>query len=264
MKLFFSEFNPDYDKYRFPYQVWLLKQEGDTEETIYQGGFLPIRHLKNVYYLSRSLRVKLDLFDLSSENKRILNKTADFEADLIPLSDFDYNPGVQKMCKEYASEKIGKGVFSSQSIKNIFKNGVFNYVFVFKKTADQTDVGYAVCFISGNLIQYAHSFYKLDYIGQNLGARMMLQAVIWAKQSQKKYAYLGTCYQKESLYKTEFKGVEFFNGFRWNDNLEELKKLILGIDEEYLLKNKKFIEEFYPEGLENLLSKYGTQVDLKL
>ncbi|PJC76078.1 hypothetical protein CO010_03665 [Candidatus Shapirobacteria bacterium CG_4_8_14_3_um_filter_39_11] len=262
MKLFFSEFKDDYDKYHFPYQVWLLKEAEDLEETIYQSGFLPMRHLPHVYYLSRSLRVNLERFDLTSENRRILNKTVDFEADLIPLSDFDYTPAVQKMCKDYAGKKIGRGVFSSQSIKNIFKNGVFNYVFVFKKTVDQSEVGYAVCFIGGNLIQYAHSFYKSDYISQNLGARMMLQAVIWAKQNQKKYAYLGTCYQKESLYKTEFKGVEFFNGFRWNDNLPELKKLILGLDEEeYLLKNQKFITEFYPDGLENLLSKYGVRVN---
>lgn len=265
MKLFFSEFKANYNKYHFPYQVWLLKEAGDSEEIIYQSGFLPTRHLKNIYYLSRSLRVNLDRFDLTSENKRILNKTVGFEADLISLSDFNYTPAVQKMCKDYVKEKIGRGVFSSQSIKNVFKGGVFNYVFVFKKIADQTDVGYAVCFIGGDLIQYAHSFYKSDYISQSLGVRMMLQAVIWAKQSHKKYIYLGTCYQKESLYKTEFKGIEFFNGFRWNDNLPELKKLILGFEEEgYLLKNKKFIEEFYSDGLENILSKYGIRVNLKL
>lgn len=263
MKLFFSEFKADYAKYHFPYQVWLLREAEDSAETIYRSGFLPTRHLENVYYLSRSLRVNLELFDLSSENKRILNKTADFEADLIPLANFNYTPAVQKMCKEYAEEKIGRGVFSSQSIKSIFKKGVFNYVFVFKKIADQTSVGYVICYVGGNLIHYAHSFYKSEFIGQGLGARMMLQAVMWAKQSHKKYVYLGTGYLKESLYKTEFKGVEFFNGFRWNDNLFELKKLISGFDEEeYLLKNQKFIEEFYPDGLENLLSKYGVRVNL--
>jgi arginyl-tRNA--protein-N-Asp/Glu arginylyltransferase len=263
MKLFFSEFKPNYDKYSFPYQVWLLKEEGDLVESIYQVGFLPTRHLKNIYYLSRSLRVDLDLFETSSENKRILNKTSDFEADLIPLSDFDYTPAVQKMCKDYAEAKMGKGVFSSQTIKNIFNNGIYNYVFIFKKISDQSVVGYAVCFISGNLIQYAHSFYNSNYIGQNLGARMILQSVVWGKQNNKRYAYLGTCYQRESLYKTEFKGVNFFNGFRWSENIQELKKLITGIEEEeYLLKNKKFIEEFYSDGLQNILSKYGVKVNL--
>lgn len=264
MKIFFSEFVADYGQYHFPYQVWLLKEEGDLVETIYNCGFLPIRHLPNIFYLSRSLRVNLSGFTLSSENRRILGKTEEFEADLVPLTDFNYTPSVQKMCKDYAQEKIGPGVFSSQSIKNIFTAGVYNYVFVFKKIANSSMVGYAICYISSNLVQYAHCFYKVDYINQNLGARMMLQAIIWAKKSNKKYVYLGTGYQKESLYKTEFKGIEFFNGFRWSDNLSELKKLILGFGEGegYLLKNKKFIEEFYSDGLENILSKYGIRINI--
>lgn len=263
MKIFFGEFVANYNKYHFPYQVWLLKEEGDLADSIYACGFLPLRYLKNVFYLSRSLRVYLDLFNLSSENKRILNKTTAIEADLTALPDFNYIPQVQKMCKDYAQRKIGESVFSSQGIKNIFTNGPYNYVFVFRNVSDQEEIGYAVCFISNQIVQYAHSFYKVDYIGQNLGARMILEAVNWAKKNQKKYIYLGTCYSKEALYKTEFKGIEFFNGFMWNSNLLELKKLVSGFDEEeYLLKNKKYLEEFYENNLDRILSNYGVRVSL--
>lgn len=262
MKLFFSEFQADYLKYHFPYQVWLLKEEGDETEKIYQKGFLPIRSLPGVFYLSRNIRIDLSKFETSSENRRILKKTENFESNLIPLSEFVYTAKVQKFCKDYAGQKLGKGLFSAAAVKSIFTNKIFNYVFVFKEVSTQKEVGYAVCFISENFLQYGYAFYDLKYLKDNLGARMMLEAVLWANKSNKKYAYLGTCYDESALYKTEFKGVEFFNGFRWSDDLTELKRLIEGYKGEYLLKNNEFIERFYQGDLTMILSKHGIRVNI--
>lgn len=267
MKLFFSEFKANYSKYHFPYQVWLLREEGDEAEKIYNNGFLPIRSLRDVYYLSRNIRIDLNKFEISSENRRILRKTENFESDLIPLSEFTYTAEIQKFCKDYAEQKLGKGLFPTAAIKLIFTNRVFNYVFVFKEITTQKVVGYAICFISGNLLQYTYAFYDLEYLKDNLGARMILEAIIWANKSNKKYAYLGTGYEESALYKTEFKGVEFFNGFRWSEDLEELKKLIKefkggeGWEREYLLKNKKYLGEFYEGDLQKVLGKYGVRVN---
>jgi len=261
MKLFFSELPANYSRYHFPYQVWLLKEDQDNVEKIYENGFLPIRSLPNVFYLSRSLRVDLDQFAVSSENRRILKKTADFEADLIPLTEFVYNAEVQKFCKEYVNQRLGRNLFSTASIRSIFSGRIFNYVFVFKKVLTQENVGYAVCFISGNILQYAHAFYDVQYFKDNLGARMMLEAVIWAKKSRKKFVYLGTCYEPEALYKTDFKGVEFFNGFRWSNNLDELKTLLTQSSDEYLLKREEFLKRFYQGDLQFVLNKYGVRVN---
>lgn len=269
MKLFFSEFRPGYLKYHFPYQVWLLKEERDEAEKIYENGFLPIRSLPEVYYLSRNIRVDLSKFEISSENRRILKKTENFESNLIPLSEFTYTAKVQKFCKDYSEQKLGKGLFSAAAIKSIFANKIFNYVFVFKEIGTQKEVGFAVCFISENFLQYGYAFYDLEYFKDNLGARMMLEAILWANKSNKKYAYLGTCYEESALYKTEFKGVEFFNGFRWSEDLNELKELVrwfgvrqLADEGEYLLKNKEFLEKFYQRDLNMILNKYGVRVNL--
>lgn len=261
MKLFFSEFKPDYQKYHFPYQVWLLKEENDEIEKIYENGFLPIRSIPNVYYLARSLRVDLSMFELSSENRRILRKTEDFESDLMPLSEFNYTPQIQKFCKDFMVQKFGKSSVTAAGIRSIFKKGIYNYVFVWKERLAQKNIGYAICFISSNLVQYAHAFYDLAYFKKSLGARMILEAVIWAKETGKKYIYLGTCYDKGALYKTELKGVEFFNGFRWTDNLEELKELINKTAQEYLLKDKEFLEKFYHSDVKSILNKYGVRVN---
>lgn len=270
MKLFFGEFKANYARYHFPYQVWLVREEGDSVEKIYANGFLPMRNNKGVYYLSRNIRVNLNLFELSSENRRILKKTENFESEIIPLSEFKYTPQIQKMCLDYSKKKFGEKVFSSQSIKNIFRGAVYNYVFVFKEISSGETVGFAVCFISNEMVQYAHSFYSPSLIDENLGARMMLEAVSWAKGNHKKYIYLGTCYEQNALYKTEFKGVEFFNGFRWNSDLEELKELVKERQEEqketeeqeYLFKRKDFLEKFYGGDVKMILSKYGVRVNL--
>ncbi|MCL5090583.1 MAG: hypothetical protein M1514_01090, partial [Patescibacteria group bacterium] len=144
----------------------------------------------------------------------------------------------------------------------VFRGGVYNRVFVFKEVASQKEIGYAVCFISDNILQFAHSFYDLSYFEQNLGARMMLEAIIWAKKSLKQYVYLGTCYEKGALYKIEFKGVEFFNGFTWSKNLEELKALVQGEEGQgYLFRNKEYLNRYYQGDILNLLNNFGVRVN---
>jgi len=306
MKLFFGEFKSDYDKYRFPYQVWLLREDGDEVEKIYENGFLPIRSLASVYYLCRSVRVELSLFEPSSENRRILKKTEGISASLVPLSQFNYSVEVQKLCHDYAEKRLGKDVFPVPAIKSIFSGKIYNQVLVYNrfdktpqfsagdegkarfqaspetngkaveslpektlgfqpreayKSDEDREVGYAVCFVNHDLIQYAHAFYDLNFLSENLGARMMLEAVNLAKEREQKYIYLGTCYQESSLYKTEFKGVEFFNGFSWSKNSDELKKLIQRRGEEFLLKDKEHLEKYYQGDLHQILNNFGVRVN---
>lgn len=224
MKLFFGEFKANYSKYLFPYQVWLLREPGDETAKIYNAGFLPVRSLPNVYYLCRSVRVNLSQFELSSENRRILRKTEAIKSEIIKFSEFNYTSAVQKFCVDYAKTRLGREALPVAAIRSIFTGQVYNSVLVFKD--DNKTVGYAVCFITEKLMQYAHAFYDLKYIDQSLGARMMLEAISFSKKQNLEYIYLGTCYEKSALYKTEFKGVEFFTGFGWSSNLEELKSLI--------------------------------------
>ena len=260
MKLFFSEYQPDYEQYLFPYQVWLLKQEGDELAKIYQAGFLPFRSKKNVFYLARSVRVNLDSFESSSENRRILRKAEDFEYQLLPISRFDYTPKVQKLCKDFAEQRFGRGKMTTAGIKSIFKSGIFTDIFAWRDKKENKEIGYALCLIDKEILHYAHVFYNPDYFKTSLGARMMLESVLWAKEKSRQFAYLGTCYDKRALYKSEFSGVEFFNGFLWSDNLEELKYLVNRQEEDYLLRDKEYLERFHQSDIKTILDKYGVRV----
>ncbi len=251
MRFFFSEYQPNYKKYHFPYQIWLKKEPRDDVAEIYDRGFLPMRNLLGIYYLSRSVRVDLSKFSPSSENRRILRKTENLRFESMALAYPDSNqklhiasPSVYELCKRYLESRFGNQYVSPDGLKSIFGGKIFNRVFVWKD--GQKDVGYAVCYLSKDLLHYAHAFYEPEYAGKSLGARMMLQAVKIAKETGLKYAYLGTCYNQSAFYKLEFSGVEFFNGFGWSKNIEELKWLVDRRSEEYLLRDKDYLTKFGP------------------
>ncbi len=82
-------------------------------------------------------------------------------------------------------------------------------------------------YLEGNaLAYYYYAFYDLNYANRSLGMYMMTSAAELFASRGLRHLYLGTCYTERALYKTQFAGVEFFNGFLWSDNLEELKFML--------------------------------------
>ena len=253
MRLFFGEAKHRYSQYYFPYQVLLLKEEKDSLEKIYAFGFLPFRNRTNLFYLARSCRVDLAKFSLSSENRRILKKTADFNLEVKTLADFDYTSQAQRQCKDWAKERNWK--ISTPSLKFIFKGKFFNYIFVWKK--DNVLVGYQVIYQKKELIHSGHIFYDVNEAGKDLGMRMLIEASTWAQKEDKKYHYLGTCYSG-GRYKRSLSGFEFFNGFSWSTNIQEWKYLDQREKDDYLLRDKEYLEQFWPEGgLDQILKTKG-------
>ena len=63
-----------------------------------------------------------------------------------------------------------------------------------------------------------------------------------------RHVYLGTCYSQNALYKTQFGGAEFFNGFCWSQDLKELKYLLRRDKQDpvhHLLETEEYREQFY-------------------
>ena len=79
--------------------------------------------------------------------------------------------------------------------------------------------------------------------------------------------YLGTCYSQNAMYKTQFAGAEFFNGFCWSRDLKELKHLLRRDRQEttrHLLETDEYLEEFYRGDLKNIVEASSFRVRLKL
>lgn len=208
------------------FKATIVPSEGEVGR-MYESGWLPAflpaaKEGRLFYRAPQSLRVDLSKFELSSENRRVLKKADQFEHEIALKEDFAYDPiTVGKFCKDYFDEKFGTGVMSVSRIKRIFSAPMTTHVWKYHRGGER--VGYVTCFINDELFNYTFAFYDLKYYKENLGIRMMLDAVIWVKENGKKYIYLGSVRDASGLYKTQFKGWEFWDGERWSGDKEQLK-----------------------------------------
>jgi len=200
--------------------------------TLYNEGFLFTRIKKGKMAQTRSVRIDLSKFKLSSENKRILRKTEDIELNILPIPYSDYNWKIGKMAKDFYSIKFGEGTFSANKIKELLTTKHnFNKLFVYKTTncnlqTTECNVGFAICHETNELLSYSYPFYNLKSEINNLGISMMLRAIMYASESGKKYIYLGSAKDEKAKYKLQFEGLEWFDGINWDTDLAKLKNIL--------------------------------------
>jgi arginyl-tRNA--protein-N-Asp/Glu arginylyltransferase len=249
MKLLFSEQNSDYENYQFPYAIWAIPEPDETPADIFNAGFLPSSRNLDRFYLCRHVRVNLAKFKPSSENRRILRKGAEIEVKLVARDKFDYTPERRQFFKTYADIKFGKDVMTYERLDGLFGAPIISHLLVFTDTANGKEVGVAMLYLEGKALAfYYYAFYDLNYYSRNLGMFMMTLAVALFAEQGREFFYLGTCYSDAALYKTQFAGAEFFNGFRWSSNLKELKYILCRDKKDlrqHLLETEDYRKEFY-------------------
>lgn len=198
---------------------------------LFSNGYLFTRESKGSMYQTRSLRINLSKFELSSENRRVLNKTTELKYELVdlPIPLNEYNWEIHKMGKDFYQNKLQlEKLFSSNKIKELVTSpDKSNFNKLLKFSVGDKEIGYAICYMNGALFQYAYPFY--DYINypSNYGMGMMLRAILVAKENNLDYIYLGSVTRETDLYKLQFKGLEWFDENFWQiDKIEELKQII--------------------------------------
>lgn len=214
------------------YLKWDQKTISDFSDqnldNLYQNGFLFTRLGHGVMDKTRSLRIDLSKFELSSENRRILRKTENIiiEKFQLPYQDYDWRIG--KLGKDFYNTKFGEKTFSANKIKELItlKNN-FNLLFVYKALEEK--IGFCISFETKNILHYCYPFYNLNDKTPNIGLGMMLKAIVWAKESGKKYVYLGSAQRKTDIYKLQFEGVEWFDNNKWNPSQTELKDILTSL-----------------------------------
>ena len=185
-------------------------------ESAYNDGYVFTRVGKGVMKQTRSLRIDLNKFELSSENKRILKKIEELSLGISPIPYEQYTWEIHKLGKDFYEQKFGKGTFSAQKIKELItdkEKSNFNQLFVYslptviptkeesipikKNSIDPssataslgmtTVVGYCITEETKNILHYCYPFYNLELNYPNIGLGMMTKAIVWAKESNKKY-----------------------------------------------------------------------------
>jgi arginyl-tRNA--protein-N-Asp/Glu arginylyltransferase len=267
MKLLFSEQNSDYEHYQFPYAIWAVPEDGESPADIFDAGFLPSSRNLDRFYLCRQVRVNLKKFKPSSENRRIIRKGKGIEIELVPREEYDFTDARREFFKTYADIKFGKDVMTFERLDGLFSSPIISHLLVFIDSETQKEVGVVTLYLEGkSLAFYYYAFYDLNYYARNLGMFMMTSAVELFADSGVKFLYLGTCYSDTALYKTQFAGAEFFNGFRWSDDMDELKFIIKRDKKEltqHLLETEEFREKFYGGKLEKMTDASGFRVKTK-
>ncbi len=254
MKLLFSEYKSDYSNYIFPYAIWALPDHNEHTAEILDRGFLPSSYNLDRFYMCRHVRVNLEEYTPSSENRRILRKGQNISFGLIEQKDYEFSEKRRKFCKSYADEKFGRDIMTNEKLDRLFTSPVCSHVMSFIDDASQKEAGIVVLHLEHpKAAFYYYAFYDLNHANKSLGMYMMTATVGFMKERGFRNIYLGSCYSRNALYKTQFKGFEFWNGFRWSKDVKELKYLIdrdANDVDKHLLENPEFIEKFYPHGVE--------------
>jgi arginyl-tRNA--protein-N-Asp/Glu arginylyltransferase len=267
MILLFSEARSDYKRYLFPYAIWAIPEPGETPADLMQRGFLPGSPVLNRYYLCRNLRVELGRYEPTSENRRILRKGAGIEMEWVPRADFEFDAARRAAWLRYAHRRFGEGVMTPERLDRLMDSPLVSHVLVFRERESGREVGTALLFVQEPVLAYyAYAFYDLDVSERSLGLLMMTRALEFFAQRGVSHLHLGTCYAERALYKTQFKGTEFFNGVRWSHDLEELKFLIRREQNEpeaHLLEMREFLDRFYGGDVACLITASRFRIPLR-
>ena len=207
-----------------------LKDYSDNDiSNLYSQGFVLTRLGKGEFLQTKSLRINLSQFENSSENRRILNKNDNLSMEVRKLPLEDYSWEIHSLGKEFYTKKFGDGTMSASKIKELFQNqNISNTNFAFEYKESSKIIGYCITYINDEIVHYAYPFYDLDILKErSVGLAMMLKAINWSKENNKKYIYLGSVTDKKSHYKLQFKGLEWWNNEEkeWSEDITKLKEI---------------------------------------
>ncbi len=214
-----------------PYLHWdqqiVTDSSSENITAFYDRGYVFTRLSKGAMQQTRSCRIDLSRFELSSENRRVLKKTPDISlrAEALPYSAYDFKIG--KLAKDFYTAKFGDKVMSAQKIKEMLGDGNrsnFNRLLVYMNGFGP--LGYAICYENSDILHYSYPFYDLAQAPRDMGLGMMIRAIEYAQAQGLKYVYLGSLQRPGDSYKLQFAGLEWFDGQAWQTDLQAAKTLL--------------------------------------
>ncbi len=200
-----------------------------TLTNLYTEGFVLTRKGKGELDQTRSVRIDLSKFVLSSENRRVLKKTEGLELEVVTLPYTDYSWEIGKLGKDFYEDKFGVGTFSANKIKELVTDegkSNFNALLMYRYIDTSTPVGYCIAYQNPEILHYSYPFYDRTTEISNLGLGMMLRAIVYAQEAGKQYIYLGSAQRSTDSYKLQFTGLEWFDGETWQHDEKKLAEIL--------------------------------------
>jgi leucyl-tRNA---protein transferase len=216
------------------YLNWQEKKVTDFDQdnisNMYDTGFVFTRIDKGIMNKVRSVRIDLDKFDYTSENRRILKKIQGMSLTelSIPLNSYDWS--IAKMGHSFYLNKFGPKVMSASKIKEMLTNPQkTNFTELFQFSKGETILGYTIVYANKNILHYSYPFYDIDKSPKDIGLGMMLMSISFAKTKSLRYIYLGSLQRSSDVYKLQFSGTEWFDGTKWSDDINAVKEILAKI-----------------------------------
>ncbi|HVZ75692.1 MAG TPA: GNAT family N-acetyltransferase [Candidatus Paceibacterota bacterium] len=217
---------PDFDIYiGKPGTVYAKRGAHDSLASIYEQGYLPYSGtagLQNIFYTARSVRIALEEFSLSSENRRIARKfDGTFTKERIPFSAFMPDESFWDFCLSYFATKHGPRAMPRARLETIMHSSLITAIVAYRKDADVA--AYVLEVEDGAMGHFWFSFYDLAYARQSLGMWLMLDNLRDAQARGLAHYYLGTVYGDKAFYKLNFAPAEWWDESHWSRDIERLK-----------------------------------------
>ena len=205
----------------------------------YADGYVFTRLGKGVMHQTRSVRIRLADFALSSENKRILKKTDGLTLAVHTIPEgFIYDWTIHKMGADFYAQKFQDPesttkIFSANKIRELItdkEKSNFNCLLDFLRSGSHTSshLGYCIAYKNDTILHYSYPFYDLhaQEATKDTGMGMMIRAIQYAKEQGLTYVYLGSLRRPADAYKLQFSGVEWFGGTEWSSDIDKAKESV--------------------------------------
>jgi len=210
------------------YLTWDIKKITDFSDKfvteMYDRGYVFTRIETGTMHQTRSIRINLKEFSLTSENRRILRKGENISLNKNPIPYVDYSWDIAKIAKDFYDKKTDHA-FSANKIKELIAKGCnFNTLLTF--TEDTKKHGYAICYENNSMIHYSYPFYDIEKSPKDMGLIMMTKVIADAKFNNISYVYLGSLQRPNDTYKLQFEGLEWFDGEKWSTDQNKVREIL--------------------------------------
>lgn len=247
MKVVFSEHVPDFRNYVFPYHVWGFPEEGEGVRTAYECGFLPVAYDLSRFYLVRGVRIALRGYTPNGRVRNTRRRCAHVSHELVERGEYRLTPAEREVAENYFATQEVNADYRRRRFFEMVDAPFCTHVLRFRDSGRGEPVGLVPLLVREGIVHYGIPVYDPAYRVTSIGNHMMGTALSVFAESGSDHCYLGSCYQPGDLYKTRFDGMQFFNGYTWSDNRDELHFFVNRRNEtvdNHTLGSGEYLDEF--------------------